>query len=127
MEAQVLEQQDLAILQARHRVLGRRAHGVAGELHLRAQQAREHLGHGGQAHVGHDLAVGTAQVRHQDDLRALVAQVLDGGQRLLEALVALHHPILEGHVEVDAHDHALARGGEILDEQLLAGAHGALF
>jgi hypothetical protein len=66
-------------------------------------------------------------VGHQDHLRALVAQVLDGGQRLLQALVALDHAVLQRHVEVDAHDHALAGDVQILDEQLLPGAHGRVF
>ena len=39
---------------------------------------------------------------------ACLRQVLDGGQRLLDALVALDLAVLEGDVEVDAHDDALA-------------------
>ena len=49
--------------------------------------AGERVGHRAQAHVRDALPVGPPEVRHQDHLRVLLAQVLDGRQRLLEPLV----------------------------------------
>src|SRR4029079_943362 len=77
-----------------------------------------------EAHVGDALPVGAAEVRHQDHLRVLLAQELDGRQRLLETPVRLPLPPLERDIEVDAHDDALASDVQIFDEQFLAGAHG---
>jgi hypothetical protein len=123
VEAQVLQQQHAARRQRRHRLLRRRAHAVLGEGHRRAQQRRQRIGHRAQAHLRDALAVGASQVGHQDHLGALLAQVIDGRQRLLDALVALHLAVLEGDVEVDAHDDALAGRVQVFDEQLLPGIH----
>ena len=47
------------------------------------------------------------------------------GSDSLSRLSDLDLAVLEGDVEVDAHDDALAGDGEILDEEFLPGAHGA--
>ena len=43
-----------------------------------------------------------------DQARALVQDVLDGGQRRAESLVVLDGAVLEGDVEVHAHKHDFA-------------------
>jgi hypothetical protein len=123
VEAQVLQQQHAARRQRRHGLLRHRAHAVLGEGDRRADQGGRRVGHRAEAHLGDALSVGATEVRHQDHLGPLLAQVLDGGQRLLDALVALDLAVLEGDVEVDAHDDALASRVQVFDEQLLPGAH----
>ena len=108
VEAQVLEQQHAAGRQRRDRLVGGRPDAVVGERDRRAEEGGERVGDRAQAHVRDALAVGAPEVRHQDHLRVLLAQVLDGRQRLAEALVGLDLAVLEGDVEVDAHDDALA-------------------
>ncbi len=91
---------------------------VVGERDGRAEEGGERIGDRAQAHVGDALPVGPPEVRHQDDLRVLPAQVVDGRQRLAEPLVRFDLAVLEGDVEVDAHDDALVGDGEVFDEEL---------
>ena len=66
-----------------------------------------------------DLALGPAKVAHQHDGCAVVEQVLDRGQRGADARVVLDLAILDGDVEIDAHDNAFALRIEIPDGLLL--------
>src|SRR6185312_791874 len=124
VEAEVLEEEHAAGGERGDRLLGGGADAVIGEGDGRAEEGGEGVGDRAEAHVGHALAVRPPEVRHQDDLRVLLAQVLDGREGFAEPLVALHLPVLEGDVEIDAHDDALAADREILDEEFFAGAHG---
>ena len=68
--------------------------------------------HGPQRVLRHRLSLWPAKVGHQDHLRPFLAQQLDGGERLADAGVVGDDdaPILflGGHVEIHAHEHALA-------------------
>ena len=56
-----------------------------------------------------DVLVRVAEVAHQDEAAgALFQNVLDCGERRHDAGVVLHHAVLHGNVEVNAHDDALA-------------------
>ena len=59
-----------------------------------------------QREVWHDLALGTAQMRTQDDGGLPFKQILDGGQRSLDAGVVADNPVFDRHVEIDPHQHA---------------------
>jgi hypothetical protein len=82
-----------------------------GEGHLLLQQLAQRLGHEGQAHLGHDLALGAVEVGQQDDLGALGRQVVDGRQGRAQAGVVGDLAAVDGHVEVHPDQGALA--GEI--------------
>ena len=121
-EAQVLEHQALAGLQrlrCRDRIV---ADAVAARLHWRAEQFLQLLRRRQKPHRLHDLALGPSEVRHQDGLAARLQDRLDRRQALANARVARDLQVLvERHVEVDAHEHALL--GEIEVREFLG--HGA--
>ena len=118
VEAEVLEEGDLARLQGRAGLLDLGADAVVQERHRLAEELRELLRHRLQGVLRDLLPVRAAQVAHEHQARALAEHVLDGGQRGAQALVVLHLAVLDRHVEVHAHDHALAREVEVLDEEL---------
>lgn len=103
MEPQVLQQDDLPIRRAVDYLLDLLADAVLDEAHGAAQQSLQ-LGHdGSQAVFGVGLAVGTAQVGHENDgLGAIVQGILDRRQRARDPLVVGHFLVLiERDVEVD--------------------------
>ena len=110
VEAEVLEQQDLAGLERGGGGLGDGADAILGEGDGAAQQALELGGDGAQRELVDALAVGTAEVRHQDDAGAGVQDVADARERRLDALGVRDGArlLVLGDVEVDAHEDALA-------------------
>lgn len=78
-----------------------------------------------------DLALGATEVGAEDELRVLLEEVLGGGDNGAETGVVCDGDfvgLVEGDVQVDAHEHVLAGevdfGGEALDVQLLSGEGG---
>ena len=124
VEAEVLEQHHLARLQRGAGRLHLGADAVVELLHRLAEELGEPRGHRREAELVAALPVGAAEVAHEHQARALVEHVLDGGQRRAQPLVVLDRAVLEGDVEVDAHDDALAAEVEVLDEEL---GHGPSF
>ncbi len=61
-----------------------------------------------QRHVGNNLTLRTAEMGQQDDLRALVGEFEDGRRNTLDARRIRHLAVADRHVEIDAHQHALA-------------------
>ena len=110
IEAQVLQQHDLAGLQSGGLGLGVLTHDVLDEDDLPAQQLAQTLRHGRQRQLHLPLALGLAQVGAGDDRRAVVQQILDGGQCRHDALVAGDRArfLVLGHVEVAAQQDLLA-------------------
>ena len=117
VEAQVLEEEDAAGGEGGDRRGGGGADAVFGEGDGGAEESGERVGDGAERHVGDALAVGPPEMRHQDHLRVLAAQVVDGRERFAQALVRFDLAVLQGNVEVDAHDDALVGDGEVLDEE----------
>ena len=108
VEAQVLQQQHFAGLQRAHRLLGERADAVLGEGHRLAERLRQRLDQRLQRHLGHALAVGPAEVAEHDHLGALGRELAERRRGALDARRIGHLAVLHRHVEVDAHQHALA-------------------
>ena len=109
MEAQVFEQQHFA----RRRLHGFHfgADAIGRHLHRAAQQFLQPRGGRLQAHFRIRLALGTPQVRRQDDTGSVIERVLDGGQRRLDALVAgdFHvalFVLLQRHIEIHADENS---------------------
>lgn len=103
VEAQVLEENDLTTGGLVDGLLGLGADAVLGEEDGLAQQLLELGDDGLQAVLGVDLAVGTAQVGHEDNgLGAILNGVLDGGQGTDDTLVVGDFLlVVERDVEVD--------------------------
>ena len=88
METQVLEENDATVGGAVDGLLDLGADTVVGEGDLLADELLELSDNGLQGVLGVDLAVGTAQVGHEDNsLGAIVDGVLDGGNGTGNALV----------------------------------------
>src|ERR1700744_762284 len=113
MEAQVLQQQRLSALQLFGHLLGLRADAVGREADVFAaaqdvvQQDAQAFGDRLQAHLRIGLALWPAQVRSQNESRAMPQSVLDGRQRLADARVVHHTAVVKRNVEVDGHEEAL--------------------
>ncbi len=118
VEAEILEEGDLARREGRAGTLDLGSDAVGLEPHRLSEELRELLRHRLERVLRDLLPVRSAQVAHEHQARALAEHVLDGGQRGAQALVVLHLAVLHRHVEVHAHDHALALEVEVLDEEL---------
>ena len=66
------------------------------------------VGDGTQAQLCRRLPLRTTEVRHEHHGRILAHQVLDRRNRRGDARVIRDLPVVHRHVEVDAHEHALA-------------------
>ncbi len=118
VEAQVLQEDHLA-----RRAGARRPPRPPGRRSRRrkrdglAEQLLQLGGHRPQGVLGRRLPVGAPQVAHQDDGGALPQRVLDRRQRGGDPLVVRDRAggLVLRHVEVDAHQHALAGEVEIAD------------
>ena len=114
VEAQVLEQQRLSLFQLGRHLFGLRADAVGREADVLAaaqnfvEQDAQALGHRLQAHLRIGLALGTAQVRGQNQARAVTQRVLDGGQGFADAGVVHHPSVVERNVEVHPHEDSFA-------------------
>ena len=124
VEADVLEDEDLAVSEGIDGGLGLLAVGVVDELHVIAGDLGELVGGRLEGELGLGaVALGAAEVAHEDDLGALVLEVLDGGDGGADAGVVGDDAVLQGDVEVDAHEDALARDVGVADG-LLGEGHG---
>ena len=127
MEADVLQQHDLAILEAGSQRLGGGADHVIGHLHLHAQHFAEALGDGLEGILHVKLALGAAQVGAQDHSGAVLHQVLDGGQRATQPVfVGDDLVFVHGHVKIAADKHSLAFDLNVLDGFLRHNVHSSV-
>ena len=109
VEADVLEHQDVTRLDLGNGSSGLLAVGVVNELHVIAGKLGELLGGRLERELGlGTVALGAAEVAHEHDAGAVLLEVLDGGDGGLDARVVGDDTVLQGHVEVNAHDDALA-------------------
>lgn len=110
MEAQVLEEDNLAVASLVDDALDLGADTVGREGHRLAQQLLKLRHHGLQAVLGIGAAVGASQVGHQDHcLGAVVEGMLDGGDGARNALVVGDLLVgIERDVEVDLSNEQLS-------------------
>src|SRR4029077_13056339 len=66
----------------------------------------EPLGNGPEAELRSDLSLRATQMAGENDCRALVDRVFDGGQRCANTCVVFNHAVFDRHVEVDADERA---------------------
>ena len=109
-EAGVLQQDHVAVVHGGDSGLGLLAHHVVivCKDDLLAQLCAQGLGDGGQAELGLGAVLGFAQMAAQDDLCAVVDQLLDGGHRRIDAVLIGDDAVLHGDVEVAADKDFLA-------------------
>ena len=124
VEAEVFEQQGLAFFQlARHFFgFGADALGTEADVLAARQFLVEHhaqtFGDGLEAHLGIRLAFGTAEVRGENEARAVAQSVLDGGQGFADAGVVHDAAVVERDVEIHAHEDAAVVEREIENGKL---------
>ena len=100
VEANVLEQHNVAIVHGGDLGLGVLTVGVLGQRHIGAQQLAEAGGNRGQAQLRDDLALRAAEVGHEDDLGAFFVQGLDGRQSGLDSTVIGDGGAVQRNIEI---------------------------
>ena len=96
---------------------------VLGQHNLLVQLLAQTLGHGSQGVLHVELALGTAQMRAEDDGRIVIQQVLDGGQSRHNTGFIGNLRSVQRDVEVAANQYALAGYVDILNGLLVHNTH----
>jgi len=113
VKTEVLEQQRLAFLEFERHFFGFGPNALGAEANVFAarqffiEQHPQTLGDGPEAQLWIGLAFGTAQVRREDETRAVAQSILDGGQGFADARVVHDASVVERDVEVDPHEDAV--------------------
>jgi hypothetical protein len=118
VEAEVLEEEHLPLLEVAHELLHAVADAVVGEDHVLLQELGQPRRGGLQRELLPvlRLPLRAPEVRGEHDLRLVRDGVLDGGERRADARVVRDLPLrVERHVEVDADEDALAGEVERVD------------
>merc|ERR1711966_461940 len=122
VEADVLEEAHGAVVHARDGILDDVAHAVVNLGHGAGEELGEARAARGEAELVLGAILRAAQVGGDEDLGAVLDEVLDGGDGGADAgVVGDLEVLVEGHVEVAAHEHGLA-----LEVSLLEVADGLL-
>ena len=116
IEPQVLEQDDRGVGELIGRGLPQRDHRLA-------QEFGETLPHGHQARSFVDRSLGPAEMRTEHQARPTFTQFGEGGERCPDPRIIGHGTVLQGDVEVDAHEHT--RPGDLAE--IVEGAKGHSF
>ena len=119
-ETSVLQQDDVAVVHSGHSSLCVVAHDgvVIGKHNGLAQLCAQSHSNGSQAELSLGAVLGLAQVAAQDDLSAIVDQLLDGGQSRIDAVLVGDDTVLHRDVEIAADKHLLAAVVLIVDRLL---------
>jgi len=125
VKSQVLEDEDTARLQGGDGLFRLGAYAVGREGDGSAEARLQHARHRGQRVLRILRALRLAEVRREDEAGAALPGEVEGGERLDDARVVPHDAVLERHVEVHAHEDALAVEVEVPDRARKAG-HGVL-
>ena len=117
VEAQVLEQQSLSLLQfASHffcfepNTVGTKAHVFAAR-QFSIEQHAEAFGHRLQTHFRIRLALGASQMRSQNEPCAVAQCVFNARERLADACVVNYAAVIERDVEIHAHKNVVIAQG----------------
>ena len=115
-ETDVFQQHDLTGLDAVGHHLGNGAVDVSSHGHLDVQEFLQSSGHGLEAHLGIDLALGAAQMGAQDDGGIVLQQITDGGQSAADAdIIGDLAVLIQRHVEIAAQEDFLSGHVDVLD------------
>src|SRR5213075_3082092 len=119
MEAQILKEQRLPLLEFERHLLGLGADTVRTEANVLAscevaiKHHSETFTDWLETHFWIGLALGTSKMRSQNQPRSVSESVLDGGQRLAHARVVHNSAVVERNVEVNPHENAAVGDGEV--------------
>ena len=119
-ETGVLEQDNVAVVHGSHSSLCVLAHDVVVvcEHNGLAQLCAQGSCNGSQAELCLRAVLGLAQVAAQDDLCAILEQLLDGGQSCVDAVLVGDDAVLHRDVEVAADQNLLAAVILVVDRLL---------
>ena len=124
VEAEVLQQQGLALFQLPGHLLGFGADAVGAESYVFSarqflvQQHAQTLGCRLEAHRGIGFSLGPAEMGDQNQPCSVAESVFDGGEGFADAGVVDDAAIFERDVEVDAHEDAVIVEREVADGKL---------
>jgi hypothetical protein len=115
VKAGVFQKQDVALVHVGDR--GRRpsADAVGREMDGAVEDCLRRACDGLERHVGDHGALGATEMREQDHLGSLVGKLGDGRRNPFDAGgVGDRTVVVERHVEIDAHEHALSLGVDVV-------------
>jgi hypothetical protein len=105
VEAEILEQDDTPRV-GRNRLVRLRTHAVRRERDGSSQQGSEMIGDGLERELRIGFALRPSQMRRQNHRRAVIERISNRRQRRADARVIANLPVLDRHVEIDAHEDA---------------------
>ena len=124
VEAQVLQQQDVAVSQPLRHFRRGRPHAVLGEARGRpAQRPREDVREGTEREGRVDPASGSAEVGHHDDPGARVPQPAQRREKTVYPRGVGDAAVPHGHVQVGADEHPPSGDREVVERR--ESGHGA--
>ena len=104
--------------------MGLVADDIGGELNLFAHQLGQPFGHRGEsAFLFGFLILRPAQVGAEDDGRAVIGQIPDGGNGFTDTLVVGDDAVGQRHVEVAAHQHFFAADVDVFNGLFIEVVH----
>ena len=115
VEPEIFQKHDPARLKPTHYRRRRGTNAIRGKTHRAAQCLGQGCHQGRERHVGHRLAPGSAEMAEDDDHGTLIGELTDGGGNALDACRVTDLAVFEGHVKIDADQHALARHLHVID------------
>jgi len=122
VEAEVLEQDQLAGTELADRVVHAGTERVAGHAHRASQQLRQPIRDGLEPEGIVDLALGTAEVAGQNHAGTALQQIADGGQAGANARVVGDPAVIQRDVQVGAQEDPLAGDVDVANRLLLEGS-----
>ena len=113
------EQQDLSGLQSSSQLFRHRPHAILGKADRTTQQLLQAIAYRFQREGRIELTLGTAQVAHQNQRRALptINYALEQGGN--DSVVVVHLAVPNRHIEIDPHQDPLVPQVQIGDRVLL--------
>ena len=116
VEAQVLQQCDIAGRERSHGGLRLLTDAIGDKLHREAAECmRKRFGEGAQRHRRHGLALGPAEVRGDDDPRAALCELAQGWRHPVDPRGIAHRAFAHRHIQVHPNEDALTGDLDIVE------------
>ena len=115
MEARVLQQQDVSVLQLRDRGFRDIADAILRKGDRAPHRFRQRRGDGLERHRRHDLALRPVEMGEHDHPRALLGQLADGRRLAVDAQRVGHPSVRHGDVQVGADEDALSLNVQVIE------------
>ncbi len=109
VETKIFQHGDTAVVERSNRLSRFRTDAVVAERDRPAEKSLQRLGNGLQRKLGLRAVLRPAEMRDHDNLGAAICERLEARSYALKPCRIGHLAVLDGHVEIGAHDHALAR------------------